>query len=198
MSEEGNVRENNFPVIDLGDYILREQTLDDLEDFHNYYTDPIVNEFIVSDIPNSLEESKYELQYWINVYYNRSGIYFGIARKDNNQLVGSVGITGINRTHNRCEISYDLAKEYWNQGVMTKALNALTKYTFEELKINRIEAYALKENVASRALLKKCHFYLEGELVQHRKHRGVYTDIGIFSFVRGEYDELMKGSEVML
>lgn len=188
---------NNFPVIDLGDYVLREQTMDDLEDFHNYYTDPIVNEHIVSEIPNSLEESKYELQYWINVYYNKSGIYFGIARKDNNQLIGSIGITGINRTHNRAEISYDLAKEYWHQGIMTKALNQLVKYGFETLRVNRLEAFALKENIASRALLKRCNFILEGELKQHRRHRGVYTDIGIFSLVREDYAKSLLNKPVL-
>jgi len=189
MDFQGNSQKSNFPVIDLGDYILREQTMADLEDFHNYYTDPIVNEFIVSDIPTSLEESKDELQYWINVFYNGSGIYFGIAKKDNNQLVGSIGITSINRYHNRAEVSYDLAKEYWNKGIMTKALEAIKKYAFETMKLNRIEAYALAKNIASRALLKKCGFFLEGELKHHRRHKGVYTDIGLFSVVYEEYIE---------
>ena len=192
MNYQTNFPKSNFPVIDLGDYILREQTMDDLEDFHNYYTDPIVNEHIVSDIPTSLEESKEELRYWINVYYSGSGIYFGIAKKSDNQLIGSIGITGIIRAHNRAEISYDLAKEYWQSGIMTKALNALVKYSFEVLRLNRLEAFALKENTGSRALLNKCHFTLEGELKQHRIHRGVYTDIGIFSLVYEDYKALAK------
>lgn len=178
---------NNFPVIDLGDYILREQNMNDVEDFHNYYTDPEVNRHIVSDIPSSLEESRYELRYWINVFYDKSGIYFGIARKDNNRLIGTIGITSFNRIHNRAEVSYDLAKEYWQKGIMTKALKALIKYCFETLKINRLEAYALPENVASRALLKSCNFTFEGELKQHRYHHGQYKDIGIFSLVYEEY-----------
>ena len=186
MNFQDRSSSNNFPVIDLGDYILREKTMGDLEDFHNYYTDPIVNQYIVSDIPSNIVESKEEIRYWINTYYRGDGIYFAIARKDNNRLVGSIGITGMNKQHNRAEVSYDLAKEYWNKGIMTKALNAVAEYAFKTMHINRLEAFALKENIASRILLKKCNFNLEGELRQHRRHNGIYKDIGIFSLV---YDD---------
>ena len=185
--EYNKISKNNFPVIDLGDFVLREQTMDDLYDFYDYYTDPEVNEFIVSDIPQTIEEGRNELKYWIDIYYNGTGIYFGIARKDNKQLIGSIGITGINRIHNRAEVSYDLSKEHWNRGVMTKALNAIVKYGFEEMHLNRIEAFALPENKASRALLQKCNFELEGELKHHRRHKGQYRDIGIFSIVYDNY-----------
>lgn len=191
---QDRLHKSNFPVIDLGDYILREQTMEDVPNFHNYYTDPVVNEYIVSDIPTSLEESRYELKYWINVFYNKTGIYFGIAKKNTNELIGSIGVTGINRMHNRAEISYDLAKEYWQKGIMTTALNALVKYAFDEMKINRLEAYALKGNSGSRAVLTKCNFTLEGELKQHRKHRGVYKDIGIFSLVFSDYAKFTQNS----
>ncbi len=185
--DHNKLSKNNFPVIDLGDYILREQTMDDLYDFYEYYTDPEVNEFIVSDIPKTIEEGRSELQYWINIYYNGAGIYFGIARKDNKQLIGSIGITGVNRIHNRAEVSYDLSKEHWNRGIMTKALKAMVKYSFEEMKINRLEAFALPDNKPSRALLKKCNFELEGELKHHRRHNGIYKDIGIFSMIYSDY-----------
>jgi ribosomal-protein-alanine N-acetyltransferase len=180
----------NFPVIDLGDYILREQTVEDAQDFFNYYSDPIVNKYIVSDIPADLEEARREISYWINVFNCNDGIYFGIARKDNNQLIGSAGLSGINHRHNRIELSYDLAKEYWNLGIMSKALKEVVKYGFEAMDINRIEAFSLQENIASRKVLTKCGFNLEGELKQHRRHNGIYMDIGIFSLVKEDYLQL--------
>ncbi len=188
-------RKNNFPIIDLGDYILREQTVEDAEDFFNYYADPEVNKYIVSDIPSNLEEAKREIGYWIEVFNSNDGIYFGIARKDNNQLIGSVGLSSVNYRHNRIEASYDLAKEYWNKGIMTKALREVIKYGFEKMNINRIEAYSLKENTGSRKVLTKCGFVLEGELKQHRRHNGVYKDIGVFSIVSEDYYKRLKDRE---
>lgn len=178
---------NNFPIIDLGNYILREQTPEDVVDFFNYYSDPEVYKYVVADIPRNLEEARYELKYWIDIYKNGEGIYFGIARKDTNQLVGSIGLSGYNRMHHRIELSYDLAKEYWNLGITTAAIREVVKYGFEHLRINRIEAYSLKPNLASRRVLQKCGFNLEGELKQHRYHNGVYKDIGIFSLVYSDW-----------
>lgn len=179
-----------FPTIDLGEYILREQTMEDAENFYNYYSDPEVNKYIISQIPSTIEEGRKEISYWINIFKYGDGIYFGIAKKDNNQLIGSIGLSSLNLNHNRIELSYDLAKEYWGLGIMTKAVMAVLKYGFEEMKINRIEAFSLKENVSSRAVLIKCGFQLEGELREHRRHKGIYKDIGIFSILSSDYKRI--------
>ncbi|MFT5703735.1 MAG: ribosomal-protein-alanine N-acetyltransferase [Rickettsiales bacterium] len=186
MLENSKAPVRNFPIIDLGDYILREQTLEDAESFLEYYGDPVVNEHIVSSIPRNVEEARTEINYWINVYNYNDGIYFAIARKSDDKMIGSVGVSGINRMHNRIEASYDLAKEYWNKGIMSKALRAVVKYAFLEKKFNRIEAYAIPNNVGSYRVLEKCGFKFEGNLRGHRYHNGKYVDIGIYSILRGE------------
>lgn len=173
-----------FPTIDLGDFILREQTIEDVPAFFEYYTDPEVNKHIVSSIPRNIDEARVELRYWINVYNYNDGIYFAIARKSDNKMIGSVGVSGINRNHNRIEASYDLAKEYWNKGIMTKALLATVEYVFKEMEINRIEAYAIPDNQGSWRVLEKVGFKFEGNLRQHRFHYNKYVDIGIYSILR--------------
>ncbi len=178
-----------FPTIDLGDYILREQTIEDAEAFLEYYSDPEVNKYIVSFIPKTVEEARTELRYWINVFSYNDGIYFAIARKSDNKMIGSVGVSGVNRIHNRIEASYDLAKEYWNKGIMSTALNAMLKYVFAEFKFNRIEAFAMPDNIGSYRVLEKCGFAFEGNLRQHRFHQGKYVDIGIYSIL---YQDLIK------
>jgi len=174
-------RIRNFPTIDLGDFVLREQTLDDAEAFLEYYSDPEVSKYVVSFIPQTLEEARKEISYWIDVFNYNDGLYFAIARKSDNKMIGSVGVSGVNRNHNRIEASYDLAKEYWGQGIMTKALSEVLKYVFKELKFNRIEAFAMPNNIGSHRVLEKCGFVFEGNLRQHRFHNGKYVDIGIYS-----------------
>lgn len=179
--------QKHFPTIDLGNYILREKRYEDVEDFFNYYTDPEVNKFILCEMPNNLEEARRELHYWRNVFYQNDGIYFAIAKKDNDQLIGSIGLTTLNSYHSRIELSYDLAKEYWRQGICTKAIHAVIKYGFEQLRVNRIEAFTSTENIPSKNLLLKCGFTLEGTLRQHRYHRGTYVDAHIFSLLRRDF-----------
>jgi len=127
------------------------------------------------------------LKYWRDVFYYNDGVYFALAEKNTDKMIGSVGVSGINRNHGRIELSYDLAPQYWNRGIMTKATLAVVKYVFETMHINRIEAFALPENKASARMLEKCGFEFEGNLRQHRFFNGKYVDIGIYSLLRIEF-----------
>ncbi|MFT6077431.1 MAG: ribosomal-protein-alanine N-acetyltransferase [Rickettsiales bacterium] len=180
---ETNQNSRNFPTIDLGDFILREQNVEDAPAFFEYFADPEVSQYIISSIPTTIAEARTEIRYWINVFDYNDGIYFAIARKSDNKMIGSVGVSGINRIHNRIEASYDLAKEYWGQGLMSKSLKAVTDYAFKTRKFNRIEAIAMPDNVGSYKVLEKCGFIFEGVLRQHRFHKGKYVDVRIYSLL---------------
>ncbi len=182
-----NSLQKKFPAIDLGDYILREKKDEDATNFFNYYSDPEVNKFILCEMPRDVEEARKELHYWRNVFYQNDGIYFAIAVKDTDQLIGSIGLTTFNSYHSRIELSYDLCREYWRRGICTKAIKAVTQYGFEELSVNRIEAFTSTYNTPSKNLLLKCGFSLEGTLRQHRYHRGAYVDAYSFSLLRQEF-----------
>ncbi len=179
--------QKTFPIIDLGDYILREQQDKDVANFFRYYTDPEVNKYILTEVPQTLEDARRELYYWRNVFYNNDGIYFAIASKHDDQMIGSIGFSGINTYHSRMELSYDMAKEFWRKGIMSKAIKALLQYGFKEMNINRIEAVSSIYNEGSIRLLEKCDFKYEGCLRQHRFHREKYVDVYVFSFLKEEF-----------
>lgn len=179
--------EKIFPIFDLGDIVLREKQESDIEDFYRYYADPEVNKFILCEIPQTLEQARTELLYWRGVFYRDDGIYFAIATKEENRLIGAVGLTTFNSYHNRIELSYDLSKEYWRKGIMVRAIKQALKYGFEVMRVNRIEAVVSTDNIASKNLLLKCGFELEGILRQHRYHRGAYVDVYSFSILKNEY-----------
>jgi [ribosomal protein S5]-alanine N-acetyltransferase len=176
-----------FPIIDLGDFILREKCDADVEDFFSYYSDPEVNKFILCEIPTNVEEARRELQYWRGIFYHNDGIYFAIAEKKTNRLIGSIGLTTHNSYQNRIELSYDLSSQYWRRGITSVAINAVLNYGFQNLKVNRIEAFVSVENIPSKNLLLKNGFTLEGLLRQHRYHRGRYVDVYVFSMLRSEF-----------
>ena len=180
--------EKNFPIIDLGDFILREKQEEDIEDFFRYYSDPEVNKNILTTIPQDLEDARRELYYWRNIFYQNDGIYFAIATKNDNKIIGSIGLTSYNIYNSRIELSYDLAKEFWRKGIMTKAIKAVLAYGFQSLDVNRIEAFTSVENIASRNLLLKCNFTFEGVLRQHRYHNNSYRDACVFSLLRSEFN----------
>ncbi len=178
---------NKFPTFDLGKYILREHNEEDYHEFFNYYTDPRVNKYILAEIPKTLEEARQDMYYWRNLNTTNNGIYFTIANKATNLMVGTIGLGGYNKYNSRIEISYDISFDHWRQGIAFNCSNTLIKYTFENLNINRIEAVTSTYNEASVRLLEKCKFTFEGTLRQHRYHRGKFVDVYSFSILKDDY-----------
>jgi len=59
------------------------------------------------------------------------------------------------------EIGYFLGEPFWNKGIMTKAVNLICDYGFENLDIIRIHAGIFEFNPASMRVLEKCGFKKE-------------------------------------
>lgn len=173
-----------FPFFDMGNFVLREKLDQDIESFFNYYSDPEVNKYILCKIPQNIEEAKHELYYWRQIFYYGDGAYFAIADKISNKMIGSIGISGYNKYQKRIEISYDLAKEYWRLGITYQSLKKIIEYSFNNWDINRIEASVAVDNIASKNLLLKVGFTMEGILREHRYHRGRFVDVYFFSFLK--------------
>ena len=176
-----------IPTFDIGDFVIREEHDDDIANYFEYYSNPEVNKHILCTIPQNIEEARHDFYYWKNTFSRGDGAYFAIARKEDNKMIGSIGLTGFNSFHKRIEVSYDLSQEYWKKGVMSKAIHKICDYGFYEFKVNRIEANVVPQNLASKNLLEKNGFVIEGYLRQHRFHKGEFRDVLFFSLLRNDF-----------
>ena len=66
------------------------------------------------------------------------------------------------------ETGYWLHSAYQNQGLMTEAIHALTRFTFQVLRANRLEIRCDTANTRSKKLAERLGFQLEGTLHNHR------------------------------
>jgi ribosomal-protein-alanine N-acetyltransferase len=181
---------DEFPVIELDDnFILREQSINDYQDFFEYFADKEVSKYILSNIPASLAEAKDEMHYWISLYNRRISVYWAIADRNTNRMIGAIGFNEWNRFNNRAEISYDLSKVYWRKGIMGKAMAKVLEFGFNTMNINRIQASTLLVNKPSWKLLKTAGFNREGSLKQYRLHNGKYFDIEMYALTKDQYLE---------
>jgi len=170
-----------FPILDMDDeYYLREQSLDDTSAFYEYYADPAVSRYILAGTPSSLTDAMNELHYCRNLFYRKGGIYWTIARRSDNRMIGAVGLY-IKKEHNRAELCYDLHKGFWRQGIMSRAIKVAMDFTFEQMGLDRIEAVTVKENIPSMEILKKLGFAYEGTLRNYRQYNGKAHDIELFA-----------------
>ena len=67
---------------------------------------------------------------------------------------------------------------------MKESLKILIPSLFVDLRLNRIEAATLEENVASRNLLKKLGFKKEGLLRNYLKINGVWRDHVLYGLLK--------------
>ena len=62
------------------------------------------------------------------------------------------------------EIGYWLGRAFWNRGVMTAAVRAMTQYGFQQFALTRIYAVPFAANAASHRVLEKTGYAREGVL----------------------------------
>lgn len=81
------------------------------------------------------------------------------------------------------ETGYWLHSAYQNQGFMTEAIHALTRFTFQVLRANRLEVRCDTANSRSKKLAERLGFQLEGTLHNHRldPHTKALSDTLIYA-----------------
>ncbi|MEM4703275.1 MAG: GNAT family N-acetyltransferase [Candidatus Pacearchaeota archaeon] len=128
---------------------------------------------------------KKDARYWINhnlrLYKFKKPKEINWVIDINGEVAGSVGLAKIDRINKNAEIGFWLAKKYWNQGIMTRAVRQIIKFGFKKLKLKRIYAYVFVFNKASQKVLEKTGFKLEGKLQKHVLKNGRYYDDLVYS-----------------
>ena len=76
---------------------------------------------------------------------------FGIFSTTSGEFLGGVGLNQFNRAHRFCNLGYWVRQSKQKQGIATRAVRAITQYSFREHQLNRIEIVVAIGNVASDA-----------------------------------------------
>jgi len=140
-------------------------------------------------IPHPYEDGIAEV--WISKHQEElekgEQVTFAIAHREEQYLIGAIGLSGISQEHETAEVGYWIGKPYWNQGYCTEAVEAMLQYAFEELKLNRVYARHFKRNPASGRVMQKVGMKHEGCLRQHFKKWGDYEDSEMYGILRQEF-----------
>jgi len=98
---------------------------------------------------------------------------------------GSIGLhPGTDVSRLTAELGYWLAERFWGRGIITAAVQTIVQYGFEQLPINRIEAYVFANNPASARVLEKAGFVCEGRLRQSVIKDGHILDSFLYALLR--------------
>jgi ribosomal-protein-alanine N-acetyltransferase len=178
---------DSFPVLETERFILREFVLDDADDVYNYMSDREVLEFYDVEPYTNIDQAKEELKFEIESFKNKRRLRWGIARKEDNKIIGNCGYHSIIKPYFRTEVGYILDKKYWRQGVMTEVLNTVIPYGFENMELNRIEVQLYPENTASVKLTEKLGFEKEGILKEYEFITNKFHDVAVYALLKRNY-----------
>jgi ribosomal-protein-alanine N-acetyltransferase len=153
--------------------ILRELTLDDVEDLAQIYADPVVMQYYPK--PITREEAKYQITRMINGYQQRGWGLWATIHKADNKFIGRCGL--IPQIVDGCpevEIGYMLAQEYWGQGLATEAACATRDYGFK-IGCDRLISLIAPGNIASQKVAIRTGLYYEKDTIFLRRNVQVYA-----------------------
>ncbi len=134
--------------------ILREITIEDLDDISGLVSDPEVMRYFPK--PLSREEARHFLKIILKQYSNWGFGWWALILKKNSCFIGYTGLTIQTVDGNEeIEIGYMIKREYWGQGLATEAAQACRDYAFETLDYDRVISIMDEPNVASRRVAEK-------------------------------------------
>lgn len=100
-------------------------------------------------------------------HWKRHGFGLWLLRtRELNDFVGYAGIQhAIVENGDEIELAYAIRPEYWRKGFATEMSNAALKFGFETLHLEKIVAFTLPHNLASRSVMEKCGFIYQRDIV---------------------------------
>jgi len=84
-------------------------------------------------------------------------------------------------------IPHPYQEKYWNKGYATEATQAVLNFGFFKLKLNKIYATHILENLASGKVMVKNNMIREGVLKDHTKNGDVYRSLVQYRLTKNEF-----------
>lgn len=139
-----HISSENFPLIYL-------QTIDEQdanEKYVQWLNDPQINQYLETRFYQQDLESV--SAFIANIIANPNEHLFTIRLKATNKHIGNIKVGAINNHHSIGDISLFIGdKNSWGKGIAQQAIQLISRYSFDRLKLRKLCAGAYKPNIAS-------------------------------------------------
>ncbi|MGI6739803.1 MAG: GNAT family N-acetyltransferase [Christensenellales bacterium] len=183
---------NILPRLSTDRLIIRAPKRRDSGDMFLYSKNPECSRYCLWHPHRSVADSRHFISMLIKENLRLKAQHFAVVLKDSEKMIGTIGISGYSKRDSSAEIGYSLSPEYWGQGYGTEALKSIIDYSFNTLKLNRIEAKSDTRNIASVKLLEKCGFKREGHMHKGMFMKGEYVDLYLYGLLAEDYNKAVE------
>ena len=176
-----------FPILETTRLTLREFN-PAIRDhvFENYPQEQQLNFFGAEDAI-ALADLRSRFEYGVIHNDRISFCAWFLIEKKSQKVIGHAGYHLWFTTHFRAEIGYQIQPEFQKQGLMTEALKVIITAGFEQMNLNRIEAFVSPNNTPSLLLMDRYRFKREGLHQRRYFFKDQWEDVLSFSLLKQDY-----------
>lgn len=153
---------DTLPVITTPRFVLRPLCAADAPAIFRIFSDPDVTRYWGHSTLGTLAQAASFIRQAQEGFASRALLEWGLADKDQDEVIGTCAYSGWCSEHRRAEIGYALRTDRWGEGVMAEVLPALIQFGFDTMGLHRIEADADPRNERSLRSLERLGFVREG------------------------------------
>jgi RimJ/RimL family protein N-acetyltransferase len=179
------------PQIETERLLMRTYTIEDLKAVYVLITDPDVTRYFPEDYSVKKEDVLASLPRRMEKWRKHGFGQLGVYEKASGKLIGYCGLQYLDKT-SEVEIYYGFSKDVWRRGIATEAAQAMLRFGFEEVKLEKMVAVTHPENIASQKVLERLGFR-RGE---RRRFYNVEADY--FSISKQDYNSSFEEAKFVL
>ncbi|MEO1280973.1 MAG: GNAT family protein [Pseudomonadota bacterium] len=117
------------------------------------------------------------------------GYAFTIVDEADGSVSGGVTLSNVRRgVTQAASLGYWLSVDKTGVGLMSRSVKALIPFSFEELRLHRIEAACMPDNLTSLRVLERCGFRKEGLARKYLKINGAWRDHVLFAMIVDDFN----------
>ncbi|MEO7093047.1 MAG: GNAT family N-acetyltransferase [Polyangiales bacterium] len=168
--------EAGLPTIEGPSLRLRALRPDDAPAVFELYGDRDANRYGYQPTMSEVADAERLIGEIAELARKRTLFHWGVARRDDDVIIGHATLFKLERAHHRAEIGYSIRRDHWGRGLGAEAARQLIAFAFDRLDLRRLEADVDPRNAASLRMLEKLGFEREGYLRERWELAGELQD----------------------
>jgi ribosomal-protein-alanine N-acetyltransferase len=117
-----------------------------------------VNQYLDRQANTTPDEAQQFINKITKSVSNNASVYWVIASKETNHLIGTICYWNIVAEEDTAEIGYELHPDFHGKGIMQEAISIVIDFGFTEMNLKTITAFLLHANIPSIKLLERNNF----------------------------------------
>jgi ribosomal-protein-alanine N-acetyltransferase len=178
-----------LPVLETPRLILRKLRMEDAEDMFEYARDEELAKNGLWLPFETLQDSIDDVEETLEGYATGMLMDWAVEHRADHKMIGRLGLHSYHPRDMRADLGYAYNRTYWGQGYGTEAAQAVLKFGFVTLKLNRLSASVLPDNIGSIRVLTKIGMQFEGVRREFTTLRGKPEDLHSYSILYREWLE---------